>query len=168
VNINAFLPTSRRRGSLARSQRLERLTPTRSRRASRGQSLVEFALIVPLLITLFAGAADLGRALTAYIELGSAAREGAAYGSQSDTFAREGDGAAMEAAAKAAAPDIWGTEPVVNATYCSIIDNACDGDDYGYSFVTVSASYTFTPILGEFLDIGPITMTRERQMRVIN
>lgn len=117
---------------------------------------------------MFAGAADLGRALTAYIEIGSAAREGAAYGSQSDTFAREGDGAAMEAAARAAAPDIWGTEPVVNATYCSIINNACPGDAYGYSYVTVSASYTFTPILGEILGTGPFTMTRERQMRVIN
>ena len=125
-------------------------------------------MVLPILIAVFAGAADFGRALTAYIELGSAAREGAAYGSQSDTFAKGDGGMTMEEAAKAAAPDIWGTEPVVVAEYCSIIDNACSGDSYGYPYVTVSASYTFTPILGEILGVDPFTMTRERQMRVIN
>jgi Flp pilus assembly protein TadG len=137
-----------------------------SRRASPGQGLVELALVLPVLLLLFAGAADLGRALTAYIELGSAAREGAAYGSQN--HGTVDDTAGMVAAAQAAAPDIWGTVPTVTATGCSVLDNACSGDSYGYSFVTVNASYTFTPILGGVLGIGPLTMQRSVEMRVIN
>jgi hypothetical protein len=121
---------------------------------------------VPALLLLFAGSADLGRALTAYIELGSAAREGATYGSQNHGTVI--DTAGMVAAAQAAAPDIWGATPTVTATGCSTLDNACSGDAYGYSFVRVTAAYTFTPILGGILGIGPITMQRSVEMRVIN
>jgi len=48
---------------------------------TRGQSLVEFALCLPLLMLIFAGIFDLGRAFNAYIIITNAAREGAYYGS---------------------------------------------------------------------------------------
>jgi len=47
------------------------------RRAHRGQSLVEFALILPLLTLLFLGAVDLTRAFYTYIALENASREAA-------------------------------------------------------------------------------------------
>jgi len=47
----------------------------------RGQSLVEFALCLSLLILILLGIFDLGRAFHAYIIITNAAREGAYYGS---------------------------------------------------------------------------------------
>ena len=49
----------------------------RRRRRSRGQSLVEFALILPLLMVFLAAVLDLGRIFYANISLLNAAREGA-------------------------------------------------------------------------------------------
>lgn len=51
------------------------------RRFQRGQSLVEFALIVPMLLILVFGIIDFGMGLRAYISVAAATREGARYGS---------------------------------------------------------------------------------------
>lgn len=48
---------------------------------TRGQSLVEFALALPVLLLILIGITDLGRAFGAYIVMTNAAREGAYYGS---------------------------------------------------------------------------------------
>ena len=48
----------------------------RSTRAQKGQSMVEFALIFPLLIFLLTGLFDLGRAVFAYSTMNTAVREG--------------------------------------------------------------------------------------------
>ena len=42
----------------------------------KGQSLVEFALVLPLFVLLIVGVFDLGRAFFAYIAISNAAREG--------------------------------------------------------------------------------------------
>ena len=54
----------------------------RSRPRTRGQSMVEFALVTPLLLLIFAGAADFGRAFFAYVAIENAAKEGAFFGSR--------------------------------------------------------------------------------------
>ena len=54
----------------------------RRRHRSRGQSLTEFALVAPILLLIFAGAADLGRAFYAYVAVENAAKEGALFGSR--------------------------------------------------------------------------------------
>jgi Flp pilus assembly protein TadG len=64
-------------------------------RDSRGSSVVETAIILPVLLLLLAVAVDLGRAFTAAIVTTSAAHAGAIYGSQHPT-----DVAGMVAAAK--------------------------------------------------------------------
>jgi Flp pilus assembly protein TadG len=50
-----------------------------------GQSLVEFALLFPLLLLILLGAIDLGRAFNAYVTITNASREGARYGSTHPT-----------------------------------------------------------------------------------
>src|SRR4029078_7365206 len=50
-------------------------------RQERAQSLVEFALIVPMLLILVFGIIDFGMGLRAYISVASATREGARYAS---------------------------------------------------------------------------------------
>lgn len=59
-----------------------------SRVRRRGQSLVELALVLPVLIILLLGLADLGRLFYAYVGISGAAAEGAAYGA---TIARRPD-----------------------------------------------------------------------------
>lgn len=49
-------------------------------RHERGQDLIEFALVLPLLFLFLFGALDFGRAFFSYIVITNAAREGARYG----------------------------------------------------------------------------------------
>lgn len=51
-----------------------------SKRYSHGQSLVEFALLLPLFMLIILGIFDFGRVIYAYSALHNAAREGARYG----------------------------------------------------------------------------------------
>lgn len=67
---------------------MDGLPCTRRARTS-GQALVEFALVIPIFLSLLMGIADLGRVVWAYNSLSSAAREGARFaivhgGSQND------------------------------------------------------------------------------------
>lgn len=52
----------------------------------RGQSLVEFALILPILLLLTVGVVDLARVFTAYIAVTDAAREAALYAAEGDGY----------------------------------------------------------------------------------
>jgi Flp pilus assembly protein TadG len=52
----------------------------RRRRTDRGQSLVEFAMVAPILVLLIFGLVDLGRLYQAYVTVQGAARDGARYG----------------------------------------------------------------------------------------
>ncbi len=52
-----------------------------TQKRARGQSLVEFAFCLPVLMLLVLGIFDLGRAFNAHIVITNAAREGAYYGS---------------------------------------------------------------------------------------
>ena len=53
--------------------------------AKRGQSVVEFALILPVLILLVAGIVDLTNGFQTYVALTNAAREGAIHGASGAT-----------------------------------------------------------------------------------
>jgi Flp pilus assembly protein TadG len=52
----------------------------RSKRRERGQALVEFAMIAPLLVILIFGFTDVARMYNAWVTIQGAAREGARYG----------------------------------------------------------------------------------------
>ena len=51
-----------------------------NQRSSRGQGLLEFALVIPLLLLLVMGIVEFGRVFAVYVNLFNAAREGARYG----------------------------------------------------------------------------------------
>lgn len=128
------------------------------RRSRRAQSLVEFALLAPVLALILAISADFGRALTAYIAISGAAREGATFGADSLTNSTNTSG--ISAAVLADTPTIWGVAPVVSSTTGT--------DSYGYRYVQVTVNYTFTPLLQVPPIPSSVAMSRVVRMRVIN
>ena len=63
------------RGSLS-----EALSSIHRRIAGRGQGMVEFAIIIPVALTLMLGILEFGRLMIIYIDVNSASREAARYG----------------------------------------------------------------------------------------
>lgn len=57
------------------------------RHAHRGQALVEFALVLPVMMALLLIAVDFGRVFFSYVQITNAAREGAAYAATDPTDA---------------------------------------------------------------------------------
>ena len=53
----------------------------KDKRREQGQSLAEFALVLPIVLLILAGVLDLGRAYFSYVAVTDAAAEGAAYAS---------------------------------------------------------------------------------------
>lgn len=66
---------------------MRRLTSNNQHVNQLGQSMAEFALLLPLLLTLVLGTLDLGRSFYTYISLTNAAREAARYGALHNTAA---------------------------------------------------------------------------------
>jgi Flp pilus assembly protein TadG len=58
------------------------MTRDRRWRRERGQSLVEFAIVLPILVVLLLGVVDAARLIWTYVALAEAAQEGALFGSQ--------------------------------------------------------------------------------------
>ena len=85
------------------------------RHAQAGNSLIEMAITVPLLILLALGGTDFPRVFYASVELKAAARAGAQYGSHSLITAADTDG--MIAAARLDAPNL--KDVSVTATQCT-------------------------------------------------
>jgi Flp pilus assembly protein TadG len=107
-------------------------------RSERGQSLVELALVLPLLILLLSGMVDLGRAFYGYISITNGAREGARYGARH--FGQTGwDTAATTIAISEA---LNGGAPISGCVPTVATPNDWDGQ-----MVRVTVSCTFTPLL---------------------
>ena len=70
-------------------------------RRSEGQSLIETALVFPILVTLLIGAADLARIARASIAVSNAAKAGVQYGTESGFTAQDSTGIATAAANEA-------------------------------------------------------------------
>lgn len=71
------------RRCLRPARAISRLRPaprSRSRAGEGGSNIVEFALVLPLILTITFGLTDLGRAVYDYNTLANAAREGARFG----------------------------------------------------------------------------------------
>jgi TadE-like protein len=125
----------------------------------RGQALVEFAIVFPLLLIVVFGIIDFGRALQTYITINNASREGARVGSINP-------GADVEAKVRDAA-GAFGDDVGVVVSFPSGSDS---GDsvvvdvDYDYTMITpiVGMIATFT---GGSLD-DTITLSTSSDMRI--
>ena len=90
-------------------------------RPSRGQSLVEFALVVPLMVLFFVAVADMARLYTTMATIKSAAREAADYGSFDSSYWTDESGVRQQMTHRACLaasnlPDYVGTTDSMAAT----------------------------------------------------
>jgi uncharacterized repeat protein (TIGR01451 family) len=154
-----------------------RTRPSHHRR-SRGQSLVEFALVAPIILLLMALAIDFGRLFYAYVAVENAAKEGAVYGAQNPICATDANATlcpdpqnvqwrVLNEAANLPglrASLIECRERVSGIAYGDL--RSCkDGDMY-----VVDAAYSFrlvTPILNSVMGSG-LTLRSESQAVVLN
>jgi Flp pilus assembly protein TadG len=90
------------------------------RAAGKGQTLVELALVLPMLLGLVLGVIDAGRLAYYSIEVSSAARAGVAYGSQSHATAAQSS--SMVQAAENNAPDVPGLTATASH-FCQCANN---------------------------------------------
>lgn len=129
-------------------------SPGRSRSRSKGQALVEFALIAPLLFLLIFGIIEAGRFILYYHTLNHAVREGARYaivhGSNSSAPASQGNTSGVVTRVEEAAFDLMsGGNLTVNVCYYQGMDGCGTGiasNNRGDN-VRVDATYTYSPIV---------------------
>lgn len=112
---------------------------------------------MPLMIFMLVITVDFARAYSASIEVNNAARAGAIYGSRSSVMAK--DSAAVQAAALADSPTIYGSAPAVSSS--------TGKDSNNYEQITVTVNYTFQPLI-TFPGIpSSVAINRTVQMRVV-
>jgi Flp pilus assembly protein TadG len=133
------------------------------RRDERGQSLVEFALILPVLLILLVGIFDVGRAVVLSGTLNSAVREATRYAIVHGALGspRTGPGAATYTA-----PDIDTAVTAVVSQYATGVSSPLtvqstwpDGNAFRGSRVVVTASTPYTPILSAAFIGGALQVT---------
>lgn len=111
----------------------------------RGQSLVELAISILILVYILAGAVEFGLAFFQFVQLRDAAQEGALYGSMNpDDLA----GVATRARAASTSP-IDLSDPSIVTVTPTIIGAACEGNG-----IEVEVSYNhkvFMPFISEIV-----------------
>ncbi|MFH1908640.1 MAG: TadE/TadG family type IV pilus assembly protein [Chloroflexota bacterium] len=136
----------------------EKVTLKQVYHKERGQSLVELALTLLIILTLLAGTVDLGMAFFSYVALRDAAQEGALYGSiNPDT-----DGIRDRVKSSSSTPIDFSAFPDEDIGV-QIVGNACQGLTNGEPNgvqVTVTYDYILTmPFIGAILDTNKIPLT---------
>jgi hypothetical protein len=117
----------------------------------RGQDLVEFALVIPLLLLIVIGVLDLGRAFFASIAVANVAREGARYGINLDwediceINCNDGETLAIAAAFREADNTGLDLDNLSVTAECG----SCSSDDHDQ--LEVTAAYDFELILNFIL-----------------
>ena len=145
----------RPRGGLQASQPLE--TPDRHGRA-RGQSLVEFALLLPVLLLVVLGGLDFGRVFLGWVNLNNTARIAANFAASNATLLSAGNVGALASYNRIVQDDATTTnctppDPIPAPTYTP------DAGIGGSATVTLTCDFgIITPIVASVLG-GDVTVT---------
>lgn len=125
---------------------------------SRGQTLTEFALIIPVILLVLLGLFDLGRAVYAYTTISNAAREGARVLIVDQTQTSGVYRAQSEAAGSATALGIADAAVTV-AFRTPDLSGSCSARTIGCvaELIVPYAYNAITPIIGQL--VGPISMS---------
>lgn len=138
---------------------------TRNAANPRGQSLVEFALILPVFVLVLVGLFDVGRAVYAFNTVSNAAREGARVAIVNQTES----GIDAEAIRMGVSLDLTASDVTVSYVNDDLTSGApCNSSppqNGCIAQVTVTYSYNAaTPLIGSLL--GPLELTSTARMPV--
>lgn len=125
----------------------------------RGQSLVEMALVLPLLLLILLGIVDLGRVFNAYIVITNASREGALYGS----FNPPKDSAAVTDIKNRVLREASGSGIAIELDRVVVVSSGVAAGDP----VTVTVAYPFgavSDIIGSFWGGGDLMLSAHTTM----
>jgi hypothetical protein len=135
---------------------------------TRGQALVEFALVLPILILILMGLFDFGRAVFAYNSLSNSARDGARVAIVDQTMVAGVPAGAQAAADQAIGLGLDATDPAsVEVVYLlPDLSGPCPTRALGcVARVTVHHEFTaITPIIGSV--IGPIDLSAQTELPI--
>jgi Flp pilus assembly protein TadG len=139
---------------------VKRFSPisVRDAKPREGQSLVELALAVPLLLLIMLGTIDIGRAFFDYVDMRNAAREGASYYAKNPT---DSAGAVLRVKNHGVPSDVAVSVVCENGS-CTTIN--------GTGRVRVTVSRTFKPVTTGFLStfgLGSFNLSASATMRVM-
>ena len=139
----------------------------------RGASIIEMAMVMPVLASLFVGMVDISRAYSARLQLEQAAQRSIEkvmqYQSSSSTYATLYSEAAIAAGVPVSAVEVdyW---LECNGTRAPDYDGSCTPGQTYARYVTVSIDKSFTPMFGTRFfpganDDGTYTLTGEAGLR---
>jgi Flp pilus assembly protein TadG len=154
---------------------LRRIPRLRLNRWTKGQSFVELALCLTVLIPLLLLSIDFGRVFYAYITVSDAARAGVQFGAESLATAANTSGIksavlndSSNVSLASGYPTISQCTCVSTATTVSICSSAYNcSDNPGATYVTVSVSASISTF-GRYPGLSnPITVTKTAEMQVL-
>lgn len=124
----------------------------------RGQSLVETAVVFPVLLLLLAAVVDFGRAFDAYIVLTNAAREGARFGAVKPSLTVDQVKAVVVA-------DVVGSGTNITQMADFTADNVTvTGQAAGSEVVAVTVTYDFDLWFAGLIGVPQVTLTKVSEM----
>ncbi|MEA3345829.1 MAG: TadE family protein [Chloroflexota bacterium] len=126
-------------------------------KAEKGQSVVELALLLPILMIILTGVVDLGRAFNAYITITNAAREGARYGSLNPT---DTNGIKARVMGEAAGSGVSVEEGDIPAPTC---DPSCEPGNT----ICVEVHHDFPLLTGFVVSGGAIQLVSSAEMVIL-
>lgn len=144
------------------------MMPARIMRSSgrqRGLAMVEFAITLPLLLLLLLATAEFGRLISQYDTLTKAVRDGARYAASTASQGATGL-VSITPQVQTAVANLVATGNI-NGSGSALLPGLVPTDvtvsDAGNGYVSVSASYTYEPIVGAALPTfgigGPISLS---------
>jgi len=144
----------------------------RMRCQRRGVAALEFAIILPLLITIVLGCVDFGRFAYTYIAVTNAARVGAGFGSV-HSFTPTTNANWVAAIQQATRDELCGSSagnpPLFDASKVTIATPVVTTDSGGQKRVRLTVSYPFEMLIQTpFLPIDNMVITRTVEMRLLH
>jgi Flp pilus assembly protein TadG len=137
------------------------------RQHHQGQSMIEFALILPSMVFILAGIFDLGRAFYSSITITNSAREGARYGSLNPKLTQGICNAAIvEAQGSGITLNYSNIKVSCSATVTCLADSTPAITCSANQPITVKVSYNFDQMLFRFFFPTGINMERKVEMLV--